>query len=111
MYCVAVKGRNFQFKITASAILCFAIGVAIVLCTQFFYLRGAFTDTVKTEIYEKGEHYSWLIKNQLTRPMSYLGGVVSGLEPWIETGGTGRDRTQLQSQLYHAFSRFDFSEG
>ena len=111
LYLGTMRGKNFQFKITATAILCFAIGVAVILCTQFFYLQTAFTNSAKEELYEKGEHYSWLIKNQLSIPLSYLGGVVSGLEPWIETGGTTVDRRQLQSQLFHAYSQFDSSEG
>jgi methyl-accepting chemotaxis protein len=105
-----VRDRNVQFKISATAVLCFALGIVIILCTQFFYLRAAFTDSTKEVFREEGEQYAYLIKDQLSMPLSFLGGVTGIFESWIESG-KGTEREVLQGELFHTFAEYSLSEG
>jgi methyl-accepting chemotaxis protein len=98
-----------KFKITASAILCFALGMVLILGTLFFNLRSVFTDATQEMFREKGEHYANVIQDQLSSPVSFLSGVTSVFESWIEQGEG--NRAALQKELFHAFEEYPQSEG
>jgi methyl-accepting chemotaxis protein len=104
-----MRKRNVQFKITASAVVCFIIGVLLILCTLFFYLQSVFTDQSREVFRERGERYANIIKDQFEKPISFLAGVTNMAEAQMESGAV--DRVALKELLFHTFDEYTLSEG
>ena len=103
------KRHSIQFKITRSTILCFVMGMLILLLILFFYLHHAFNgiaeDTAKTQ----GEKYANMLQGQFENLISFLSGVSGIVETQIESGDT--DRIGLQKRIFHAFEGYESAEG
>jgi methyl-accepting chemotaxis protein len=103
------KRHSIKFKITASTLLCFIIGMLIILLTLFFYLRHTFNNIAEETTEKLGEKYANMVQGHFEAPVSFLAGMASVVESQIETNGV--DRVALQKRLFHAFDSFSLVQG
>ncbi|MDR2087962.1 MAG: Cache 3/Cache 2 fusion domain-containing protein, partial [Clostridiales Family XIII bacterium] len=96
-------------KITRMTILCFLVGMLVILLTLFFYLRAAFGAITEDTFRKQAGEYANMIRNQFENPVSFLSGLASIAEAQIASGDT--DRVALQRLILRAFDEYEISEG
>jgi methyl-accepting chemotaxis protein len=90
-------------------ILCFLVGMLVILLTLFFYLRAAFGAVTEDTFRKQAGEYANMIRNQFENPVSFLSGLASVAEAQIASGDT--DRVALQRLILRAFDEYEISEG
>ena len=103
------KLKSVKSRITMSIILCFVVGMLVILAVLFFYLQSAFNRKAEELFAEQGAKYASMIKDKFENPVSFLSGVCSIAEAQIESDNT--DREALQQFIFRAFDKYEISEG
>jgi methyl-accepting chemotaxis protein len=106
---IMIQTKSVKFKISASAIGCFFVGMAAILAVMIFYLQSAFGASNQQMLMEMGQNNANVIANTLENPLSFLSGLCSIVEAQIQSGHT--DREALQGYIFRAFDKFSASEG
>ena len=103
------KFKSVKAKLTLSTILCFVVGMLMILVILFLYLQSAFNHNAEALFAEQGSKYASMIKDKFENPVSFLSGVCSIAEAQMKSGNT--DREALQELLLRAFDQYLISEG
>jgi methyl-accepting chemotaxis protein len=101
--------QSVKTKITSITLICFLLGMLVILLTLFLYLRATFDDITKDKFQTEAEKYANMIQSQFDNPVSFLSGLANVAEAAVASGEA--DRATMQKYLLKAFSDYPTSEG